>query len=587
MTQRILIALSCVALFIGCDDIVNKSPRSSINDAAVWADPALIDTYINEVYANTEVGNNVFPTGEAYNAMWQTGANVIGAEHTLFAAWQGPVGQLSLPNLNGADFPVPSLFAHWRWTNIRRANVIIENLTNADDLPSTFRSERIAEVRYLRAFMYFRMVKRYGGVPLILEAQDIDADSTEIMRPRNSEKEVYDFIIAEMEDIADDMPWKSQAGRANRGAALLLQSRAALYAGSIARFGTIQMNGLLGIPSTDQNLYFQKAYDAATRLINEGPFVLYNVNPDKVENFRKIFDGPSMMNQPEAIWGEVFNGVEKMHGYSDQALPEGPALVWNSNFNVLYDMVELFDFKDGRTGKIPRNTITSREWTLQEFLLDRDPRLLASVFYPEMTLFNQKIYFHSATLVNGQRRTTGTIDGVWPAAAPPRNRTRSGLHVRKRANERYVVSGSEKDDNDIITMRLGEAYLNAAEAAFYLNLTNESLTLINAIRDRAGMPARTAITEEFIRQERQVELAFENHRYWDLRRWRIAEQVLNNYRAIGIDWVKNHTTGKYVITFKNVEGSPRIFLPRHYYLPLGLNRVAENPNFVENPGYGY
>ncbi len=585
-TTLSLLALSLLMVFTGCEDIVNKSPRSNINDAAVWADPVLVDAYITDVYANTEVGNNVFPAGEAYNAMWQTGANVIGAEHTLFAAWQGPLGQLSQPNLNGVDFPVPGLFAHWRWGNIRRANTILSQL-EASDLTSTFKTSRSAEVRFLRAFMYFRLVKRYGGVPLITEAQGIDADSTEIMRPRNSEKEIYDFIITEMDAISEDLPWKSQAGRANRGAVLLLKSRAALYAASIARFGTIQMNGLLGIPMADETAYWQAAYDASTRLIQEGPFVLFNQIPDKVENFRRIFDVGSMTTQPEAIWGEVFNGIEKHHGFSQQSLPQGPALVWNSNFNVLYDMVELFDFKDGSSGAIPRATLTSREWSIQEFILDRDPRFLASVFYPEMELFDQTIYFHSATLVNGQRRTSGTIDNVWPAQGPPRNRTRSGFHLRKRSNERFVTSGTDPDDNDIITFRLGEAYLNAAEAAFYLNLPNESLTHINAIRSRAGMPNRTMITEDFIRQERQVELAFENHRYWDLRRWRIAEQTLNAYRAIGIDWVKNWTTGNYVITIKNVEGSPRIFLPRHYYLPLGLNRVSENPNMVENPGYGY
>ena len=99
------------------------------------------------------------------------------------------------------------------------------------------------------------------------------------------------------------------------------------------------------------------------------------------------------------------------------------------------------------------------------------------------------------------------------------------------------------------------------------------------------MPARANITEANIRQERQVELAFEEHRYWDLRRWRIAEQVLHNKRMQGFDYVYDFDQKRYRVTLKNAEGVARIFLPRHYYLPLGINRIADNPKLVENPGY--
>ncbi len=590
MNMRSIIAILTVVFLIplitSCESIVDKSPRGNLNDDAVWADERLVDAFITDVYANAQIGNNVFPGNDRFIAFWQTAANVAGAEHTLFAAWQGPLSQYALLNINGVDNPVPDFFAQWRWINMRRANTIIERLETSDLSPS-FVQMRRAEVRFLRSFMYFRMVKRYGGVPLITRAQSLDDPIEEIMRVRNSEQEIYDFIISEMDDILNDLPSHSEAGRANRGAALLLKSRAALYAASIARFGEMQMDGLLGIPQDQEMNYWQFAYDASTQLINNEPFQLFNQIADPVENFRRIFDVESMNSQPEAIFGEVFNGIEKFHAYSQQSLPQGPAIVWNSNFNVLYEMVELFDFRDGSSGQIPRSQVTGQEWSLQEFILDRDPRFLASVFYPEMELFDETIYFHSGTIVNGNLVTNGTIDGVWPAVGPPRNRNRSGLHVRKRSNERFVTSGDNPDNNDIVVMRLGEAYLNAAEAAYYLGLTGEALQHINAIRSRAGMPNRGSINEDIIRQERQVELAFENHRYWDLRRWRIAHQVLDGYRATGIEWIKNWDTGNYQISFKNVEGNDRIFMDRHYYLPIGINRVTENPNMVENPGYGY
>ena len=581
-----LIVVFILPLLVSCESIVDKSPRGNLNDDAVWADERLVDAYITDVYANAQIGNNVFPGNDRFIAFWQTAANVAGAEHTLFAAWQGPLSDFALLDINGVDNPVPDLFAQWRWINMRRANTIIERLGTSDLSPS-FVQDRKAEVRFLRAFMYFRMVKRYGGVPLITRPQSLDDPTEEIMRVRNSEQEIYDFIISEMEEIKNDLPSHSQAGRANRGAALLLQSRAALYAASIARFGNMQMDGLLGIPQNLEMDYWQIAYDASVELINNEPFQLFNQIADPVENFRRIFDNESMNSQPEAIFGEVFNGVEKFHAYSQQSLPQGPALVWNSNFNVLYEMVELFDFRDGSSGRIPRGEVTGREWSLEEFVLDRDPRFLASVFYQEMELFDETIYFHSGTIVNGNLVTNGTVDGVWPAVGPPRNRNRSGFHVRKRSNERFVTSGDNPDNNDIVIMRLAEAYLNAAEAGYYLGRTGEALQYINDIRSRAGMPARSFIDEDYIRQERQVELAFENHRYWDLRRWRIAHEVLNGYRATGIEWIKNWDTGNYQISFKNVEGNDRVFSERHYYLPIGINRVTENPNMDENPGYGY
>jgi len=582
------LVLFLVLQLSGCKGVLDVSPRGTISDDAIWEDPALIDAYIADVYRSAEIGNNIFASGQTWVAYWQTGGNVIGAEHTLFAAWQEPLGKLALVNINGVDNPVRNEFAQWRWINIRRTNFILEQLETAQ-VDSSFKAVRSAEIRFLRAFMYFRLVERYGGVPLITKVQNIDDPEEAIMVPRNSEQEIYDFVLSEMDAIIPQLPFNQEPGRANKGAALLLKSRAALYAASIARFGDIQLNGLLGIKDENETAYWQTAFDAASTLINDGPFRLYNDIADKVENFRKIFDpdNGSMANMPEAIFGEVFNGVERWHGYSQQSLPEGPALTWNSNFNVNYEMIELFDFKDGRSGKIPRSEVTSKEWSLQEFILDRDPRMLASVFYPEMTVFNKTIYFHSATRVNGRNITRGMIDATWPAQGPSRNRTRTGFHVRKRSNERFVTSADNPDDNDIVIMRIAEAYLNAAEAAFYLGRAGDALTYINAIRSRAGMPARTTLTEDMIRQERQVELMFENHRYWDLRRWRIAESALHDLRLQGVDWVKNYDTDKYIITFKNGEGSSRIFLPQHYYLPIGLQRVSENPNMVENPGYGY
>lgn len=132
---------------------------------------------------------------------------------------------------------------------------------------------------------------------------------------------------------------------------------------------------------------------------------------------------------------------------------------------------------------------------------------------------------------------------------------------------------------------MGEIYLNLAEAAFYLGNTSEALTTLNRLRERAGMPPKTEITEDIIHNERLVELTWENHSYWDIRRWRIAEELLDGVRMQGLKYTYNYDTKKYQIILSNGEGVARTFQKRNYYLPLGIDRIVENPNMVENPDY--
>ena len=127
--------------------------------------------------------------------------------------------------------------------------------------------------------------------------------------------------------------------------------------------------------------------------------------------------------------------------------------------------------------------------------------------------------------------------------------------------------------------------MNLAEAAFYLNKDGEALDAINVIRARAEMPAKTEVNEDIIRNERRVELFWEDHSWFDLRRWRIAEAVLNDTRFQALKYEYNYETKKYQINFANAEGVARVFQERHYYLPLSISRISDNPNLVENPGY--
>ena len=149
-----------------------------------------------------------------------------------------------------------------------------------------------------------------------------------------------------------------------------------------------------------------------------------------------------------------------------------------------------------------------------------------------------------------------------------------------------------RSSTDWIIIRLAEVMLNYVEAAFYLGDPNGDMAdiLNNEIRERAGMPALTAdqITEDKIRQERQVELSFEEHVFWDLRRWRIAVQELDNKAFSKTTWIKDFDTGMYYMKREHGDkGRVRLHPERNYYYALGLGRIADNPKLVENPGYRY
>jgi hypothetical protein len=254
--------------------------------------------------------------------------------------------------------------------------------------------------------------------------------------------------------------------------------------------------------------------------------------------------------------------------------------------NYHYDFLERFEFADGSPGNsISRAQLTAQEWSPDELWGNRDPRFRASVFYPESPWQGGNALFHSRTLREGEILTAGTAEDGWPYKASNRNTIRTGFMVRKRTNENLKTQPVINDETDYIIFRVGEIYLNLAEAAFYLGYTPEALTVLNRLRERADMPPKLAITEDIIQNERLVELTWENHSYWDLRRWRIGKDLLDGVRLKGLQFTYNYDTKKYQIAIINSEGVARTFQDRNYYLPLGVNRVSENPNFVENPGY--
>ncbi|GAB1308714.1 RagB/SusD family nutrient uptake outer membrane protein [Urechidicola sp. KH5] len=573
MKKLTYIILGISFALTSCNDVLDQEPLGLISDASVWQDENLVDTKLNQLYKNSLFLNQAGQSG--FNAGLD--GNMAG-EFRNIGPWQEPFGA-STGDIDETGTPAGAV-QYWAYTQVRNCNEFIVNMETISELDADFKLARIAEARFLRGYVFFHMVKRYGGVPIITEPQAIDAPAEELFVSRNTEEEVYNFIISEMRAIEAILPDKTtNDGTPSKWAAMALRNRAALYAGSIGEYGTVQLDGVVGIP--DAEPFWQEAYNTSKTLIEQSGHSLYQRHSDPAKNFQELFTDEN--ENPEVIFSEKFDDELNAHSFSLLAMPWPFHGGWGANFFVFYDTVELFDFADGSTGKIDRSLVHNQEWHVDDFFRNRDPRFVASVFFPESDWQGGKVYFHDNTI-----NATSAPPG-WSNRAPGKNRNQAngtGLLLRKRVDEGTEFPIGNTDDTDYIVFRLGETYLNLAEAAFHLGYTDEALDAINMIRARAGMPARTSLTLENIQQERRVELFAEDQAYWDLRRWRIAVDVLNGTNLQGLKFTYNGATDKYKIQIRRgASTGPRVFQEKHYYLPITINRVADNPNLVENPGY--
>lgn len=625
MNTKIKLAITAwVAMTItSCYDVLDQTPTDRYSDAVVWSDPVLLDAHLAELYLCTPVMINdaiclmTSWSGAPMNRDGNDQAYMIGYGVQM----EGPVRSLEISDEAmynfGAQYNMVGMkrtglqsnSGYWGWWGnayytIRMLNTFIEYASNSP-IPNV--EIRISEARFLRAFCYFAMVKRYGGVPLMTKALELTSDETELYPKRNTEKEVYDFILQETDEISKILPSTASVGRANKWAALALRSRVALFAGSIAQYGTQQLNGLLGLPNGEHTRYYQICYDACAEIINQGTYGLYNANADKIQNFKNIF---ITKNHNEAIMVKRHSGKGFNDGGTNRwswDLVECPhPNVWGvGNYHSPYlEMVEEFELKDGSSGVFDREYAKGRLWSMEELWGDRDPRLLASVWTNETSWpgadggvlgantvdMHHGIMSREGTLIDGRFDSYEGIPAVGEQLSRIKefNLLHTGFGVMKyldpTANNMNWFSEST---TDYIIFRYAEILLNYAEAAFELNKPSDALNAVNQIRDRAGIAALTSIDRDKIRHERKVELLFENHRYWDLRRWRIAVESLTRTYT-GLRYIYDAASGKYWLDFiDNVDGSTQTptFPEKNYYFPIGQTRIAANHNLVENPEY--
>ena len=581
----LLIILTAFGTY-SCEKVMDKVPLDRISEGEVFSDPVLARAHINRIYSELSFLNrdgNIDGTEDLDPVSCLADEGRQGRVwHPLYFNWKA-----GLLNQNGG------LMELWKYSTIRTANEFLVKIAGNTTFSESTKNEMIAQVRYARAIIYFYMVKRYGGIPIITMPQAIDAPRDSLFVSRNKEVEVYDFIIDEMDAIADALPTTNgDIGYPTKYAALALKSRAAMYAASIAEWGEVDINGLVGIPASEAQRFWEASYDASKKIIDSDAFNLYNKLPDnKAENFRKLFVDE---NNSEVIFSWQNTGVNVTSNYDLFMSPFQFCPGWGgSNTSVYLEMVEEFENIDGTPGEFNRALATSQPWDLKEFFANKDPRFHATVYYEGVNWKGEPIENWGGIIdPDGTRITSGFYNGR-PAvgrsfsAGGYAGGVITGFNVLKYLDETLVPVDQKKTKIDFIVFRLGEILLNYAEAAFELEKSDEALWAVNELRDRAGIAELETIDRDRIRHERKVELAFEAHRYWDLRRWHTAVDAISR-TFTGIYTFYDVNSGKFSIEMNdNVDGdSQAMFLEKHYYLPITPGRISNNSNLApENPGY--
>lgn len=583
-------------------ELLDKQPLDIISDAVLWQDPVLIEAYLAEQYAQT-------PTlvQDAWEVATPAATSPNWSKYLGGAFYFNSLSDESKNNWTlGGNTPSAykngglriggGLSEYWEqgYRTIRQLNEFLARVP-ASPLADATKKNRIAEARFLRAFNYFSLVKRYGGVPLITAVQTL-TDSREVLFPaRDSEQKIYDFILAELDAVAADLPETYAAaadyGRPTKFAALAFKSRAALYAGSIAKYGTVQLSGLLGIPASQASAYFTKSLDASKAIVASGKHSLYNADADKVKNFRNVF---LVKKNPEAIFVVTHNNAITTAGNPwnwDYGQTPKPHPIAQGNINAPYlEMAEAFEYADGRPGKLDYAQIQTGLYSAADLWKGKDPRFYATIYTQDTPWKGTLVDFHDGLIrPDGTTIITGSFNGVLAKGIQQDNQVNvTGFGVLKYLDESAgLIQFQSTSTTDYQVFRYGEILLNLAEAAFELGNAGEALAAINQLRARAGIAALAAVDVDKIRQERKVELAFENHRYWDVRRWRTAVKDLSVNNS-ALRYILDFTTRKYKLeVVRNTDGTvaPPAFFEFNYYFPITNGRRSANPNLVENPGY--
>lgn len=549
------ISISCMLFMTVCllmtsckkslDSGLSVTPHDRLTGDQVFATTSTADLFLNDIYNSLPDGNNWYDPFDNWSDNSICGYNWVNSRNEVLQATYTPATM---------DFS-QALNLDWatNYGYIRKCNVFIANVTSST-LPDDYKKLRLAEARFLRAYFYHLLWMAYGGVPIITTPLDINTQGDKVFYPRNTADDTYKFITSELTAITNDLPvTPAQSGRVSQGASLTLMGWVQLYDHDYAASAATNKQII-------DNFGNGKVYDLFS---DYGSLFLDNTANKEAIFYRQYisrvkgnayagYNGPTFTKDGvETSWGGVNPTQELVDDYAmDNGLPiSNPA-----------------------SGYDPKHPYVHRE-----------KRFYQTIVYDGSHFYNDTIYTRQGI------NSPNEID-----LSDHDDATQTGYYLRKNVNENITLgpdnwSGLSGGQN-YYYFRYAEVLLNYAEAQ------NENAgpdptvyDAINQVRTRSSLPNLTpGLTQDqmrtAIRRERRVELAFEDKRWWDLMRWKLAEVNINKpLHGIAIT---SDGSGGFNYTPVTTPGGDRKFDPgKNYLFPIPQNAIDQNKKLVQNTGY--
>ena len=405
-------------------------------------------------------------------------------------------------------------------------NEFLHSMEQYGQFPEEVNTKWKAQVLFFRSFIYFQLARRHDGVILYTSIEEMEKD-----KARSSSEATWDLIESDLDFAIANLPesWTGQDnGRVTKYAALAFKSRAMLFAER-----------------------WQSAYDAADAVVKSGKFEL-------VDDYTQAWKG----SNKETILEFKYNILGPNHTFDKDYVPLSDGYEFGGLGTPTQEMVESYEKADG----------TKMDWTpyytanaTRPPYEDLEPRFKATVIYPGST-WKGKVMQNS---VNG---TNGTFM-AYREQPYSYGLTTTGYYLKKLMDESLIDVKGIPSTQSWVEIRYAEVLLNKAEAAFRLNKMSEARDAMNEVRARVNLPAKNSSGNEWFndyRNERKVELAYEGHLFWDMRRWELAHIEYNNTRAHGFKIVGDN------YEYIDVDYQDRKFSAKNYILPIPDAELANN-----------
>lgn len=623
-------------------NLLDVAPTTLLNDQQIFSTTATMDAYFAALYADTPIEDYSFGNGSG-NTYTYGGFPGNGFNYTANADDEAADYHQSTVNT--------SVYASI-YQAIRNVNNLIINLPAQTAYTDAQKKQWMGEALFIRAYCYFEAVKFWGGIPILLTTQG----QTPVPLPRNKEVEVWDqvkldldnavasFNAAAVSNPAYDVSKGANFvyGRANKWAALALESRAMLHAASIGKFepGSIAAanlsatGGINGVDATHAQTYMQAAFDAGNAIIQSNVYQLYHkyagpglatlaTSADYAKNFQYLFyDCKQGDVNTEAIFCKGYDYTtsdNRTHSQDLMVLPDyiRSSTGYDNRLQPVGDLVQKFTDLDGTVGPFNANVLNTQFHypTMHTPFDKKDPRFAGTIIAPGTefrnsgpwnNVTNTGITAQKGVILNGVQYNSSDKNQFFSPSGKSFSKTKQadgivGSGNSSNGDDSFWLKKWTDPVTDIslihdyssrtswLDLRYGEVVMNTAEASFELGHSpSEALGLVNQIRARAGMFLYTTMDENTIRNERFVEFSFENRTFWDYVRWRtLNTRFFGNTPDIAIRIYWDIDTQDYVFIPAN-RNTPNYNDKKYYYTDIPSSELAyfsKQPNGGHNPGY--